>query len=216
MGSLGSVFSRWRRHVKTNIHGSSSMAWAATGTPVVATTNFYIVGDLDGATECYVTAHGGANDSDYFFDNKTFRVPDGVSINFYQPHGYILGAGTSSLRNGKPDADPNATDLHYTGGEDCVNYILAKDQGRHLSGDANYAAQWEMDYSGTQAVAGDMGIVMVTVRNRWFHAGVTLKSCISEVTGAAPGIKTFNCLFCRVTDGSTNDVWESNGGYWTQ
>jgi len=215
MGSLGSVFSNWRRHVTSEVNKQPSMQWSSGGAPVTTTTNFYVIGDLAGATECYITGHGSAYDDDYFFDNQSFRVPAGVTLRFFQPHGYSLGHGTSSLRNGRPDADPDATDLEYVAGDECVNYILTKSQGRHLTGDEAEAAQWEMDYAGTQAVAGDMGIVMVTVRNRWFHAGITLKSAISEVRAVAPGLTVFNCLFCRVTDGSNDLTWESNGGYWT-
>lgn len=215
MGNLSSVFRKWKQHVSSDIHSSASMKFDSNGVPVKSTTNFHIVGDLDGATECYITAHGGCLDGDYFFDNKSFTIPDGVTVHFYQPHGYILGFGSAALRNGNPKGHGGTTDQEYSGGEECPNYILTKDQGRHLSGDANYAAQWEMDYTSTQKLCGDLGIVMVIVRNRWFHAGVTLKAAISEVTKAAPSITTFNCLFCRVTDGSTADVWDAVNGAWT-
>lgn len=214
MGNLASVFRNWRRHVGSDINKQPSMQWSSGGAPVIQTTSFYIVGDTSTATECYVNGHGSAYDDDYVFDNRSFEVPAGVTIKFFQPHGFILGAGISSLRNGRPDADASATDLEYAAGDQCANYILSKSHGRHLSGDQAEAATWEMDYAGTQAVAGDMGLVIVTVRNRWFHAGVTLKSAISEVRAVAPGLAVFNCLFCRVTDDSTDDVWESAGGYW--
>ena len=214
MSNLGKVFRKWRSNLRHEIHATPSMNWAAGGTPVNSTTNFHIVGDLTAATSCYITGHGGADSDDYFFDNKTFRVPAGVTVNFYQPHGYILAAGTQELRHHQPVAHPTATDLVYTAGDDCVNYLLSKDQGRHLSGDSDYAAQWEMNYAGTQAVAGDMGIVMVTVRNRWFHAGVSLKTCIAEVTKAAPNLTTFNCLFCRVDENSGDESWDIEG-FWS-
>ncbi len=214
MGSLRTVFATWRDNLATNIHKQPSMQWSSGGAPVATTTNFYIVGDLTGATECFVTAHGGAMEDDFFFDNDTFKVPPGVTVNFYQPHGYTLGWDSTFLRDQAPIAHGGTDDQAYGPGETCVNYILTKDQGRHLTGDTGYADSREMNYAGTQAVANDLGIVMVTVRNRWFHAGVSLKSCIAEVTKAAPGLTTFNCLFCRVTDDSTDDKWCALNGRW--
>lgn len=215
MGKVGRVFGKWCRHLVSDINKQPSMQWSSGGAPVVRTTNFYVVGDTSAATECYITGHGGSDSGDYVLDNRSFTVPTGITVNFYQPHGFILAAGTKELRDHNPVAHPTATDLVHTGGDKCVNYILSKDQGRHLSGDAEYAAEWEMDYAGTQAVCGDMGIVMVTVRNRWFHAGVTLKACIDEVTDAVPGIKTFNCLFCRVDEHSGDKQWDIEG-FWTE
>lgn len=61
-------------------------------------------------------------------------------------------------------------------------------------------------------IFGDL--VIVTIRNRRFHAGVTLKNAIAEMRKAAPGITTFDCLFCRVTDGYTDDKWCALNGRW--
>jgi hypothetical protein len=213
MGSLGGVFAKWRRSL-SNVHKQPSMQWSSGGAPVTTTTNFYIVGDLATATACYITAHGGANASDYYFDNETFTVPAGVTVNFYQPHGYVLGYDTCFLRNGPPAAHGGTDDQSFSGGSTCTNYILSKDQGRHLTGDADHARDMEMDYVGTQAVADELGIVMVTVRNRWFHAGVSLKSAVQEITRAAPGLTTINCLFCRSTETSGDDRWNAVDGTW--
>ncbi len=214
MGSLSSVFANWRQHVSSGVNKTPSMQWSSGGAPVITCTNFYIVGDTTNATECYLTGHGGMNDSNYFFDNISFTVPAGVTINFYQPHGYILGFHSGALRDQAPIAHGGTDDQTYTGGDKCENYILTKDQGQRLNGSQQDAETFEMTYAATQSLAQDLGIVIVTVRNRWFHAGVTLKSAVSEVTAAAPGIKTFNCLFCRAIDGSTDDRWNAVGGMW--
>lgn len=221
MSNASAVFQKWRQHTKTGIgtkQGKTNphMRFAKTGSaPVKKLSSLYIVGDTSNATECYLTGHGGSFDSDYFLDNKSFNVPNGVTVNFYQPDGFILGFGTKALRNGPPVAHGGTDDQQYTGGMDCPNYILTKDQGSRLSGDANYAHGWEMDYSTTQAAASDLGMVLVTIRNRWFHAGVTLKSAVSDVRSQAKSIVTFNCLFCRVRDGHTDDSWDAANGVWS-
>src|SRR5208282_6764794 len=96
---------------------------------------------------------GGSFDADYCVSNKTFTVPKGVTVNFYQPDGYILGFSTAALRNGAPKKHGGTNDQLYTGDTECTNYILTKDQGTHLTGDAAAAHQWEMDYATSQEVA---------------------------------------------------------------
>lgn len=220
MSNAGAVLKSWYAHYKNDIgtkqgKADANMKFSKNGAPVVKLTNFYIVGDTGGTTECYLTGHGGSFDSQYFLDNKSFTVPKGVTINFYQPDGYILGFGTSCLRNGAPKKHGGTNDQEYAGGDNCPNYILTKDQGTRLSGDANYAHTWEMDYATSQQVAEDLDVVLVTIRNRWFHAGVTLQAAIKAVRGAVPSITKFNCLFCRVKDGHTNDSWDAGSGKWT-
>lgn len=220
MSNAGAVLQKWYQHTKTGIgtkqgKTNAHMKFSKGGAPVIKLSSFYIIGDTKGATECYLTGHGGSFDSDYFASNRSFTVPKGVTINFYQPDGYILGFGTAALRNGKPVKHGGTNDQTYTGGETCTNYILSKDQGTRLSGDSDYARQWEMDYESSQQVAGDLGIVLVTIRNRWYQAGATLLSAIEAVRGEVKTINTFNCLFCRVKDGYTNDSWDAVNGQWT-
>jgi hypothetical protein len=62
------------------------------------------------------------------------------------------------------------------------------------------ANKQEVNYQGFHAIASDADIVLVTVRNRWFQAGVTLKECVSTIRKEFPQINTFNCMFCRVDD----------------
>lgn len=120
MSNLGKDFRKWRSNLRHEIHATPSMNWAAGRAPVSSTTHFHVVGDLTAATSCYITGHGGADSDDYFFDNKAFRVP----------------------------------------------------------------------------------------------AGVSLKTCIAEVTKAAPNLTTFNCLFCRVDENSGDESWDIEG-FWS-
>lgn len=181
------------------------MAFDVNTCPVTKLTSFYIVGASHN-NECYIIAHGGQFDADYVLDNKSFAVPTGVTVNFYQRHGDTFSYYNRTFRNQPPLADPNApaNELAYTAGQQCPNYVLTKRVGRHAnSSDPNwdYAGN-EEEYQAFQAIAQDAGIVLISVRNRWFHAGMTVKAAIKAVTAERPNITTFNCLFCRVDDAS--------------
>jgi hypothetical protein len=220
MATAGEVLEQWYQHYKSNIgtkQGATNahMNFSATGAPVKKLWSYYIIGDTTNATECYITGHGGSFDSDYFVSNRTFKVPAGVTVNFYQPDGYVLGFGSAALRNGPPIQHGGTNDQIYTGGQECTNYILTKDQGKRMTGNVEDAHEWEMDYASSQEVAGDLGIVLVTIRNRWFQAGTTLSSAIDAVRDEVKTITTFNCLFCRVREGSTSQMWNAVDGNWT-
>jgi hypothetical protein len=220
MASPGVVFGKWATHLNTNIKSKSSMAFGS-DVPVQKLNSFYIVGDTTGATECYVFSHGGSFDEDYLLDNRSFTIPNEVIVEFYQPDGYMIKYTATRIRNGRPaKASGGFTDMQFTAGDECPNYILSKNQGRHQAVGYQTAdsAQWEMDYAGVQSVAGDTDTVIVTIRNRWFHAGVTLKEAIKAVRKAAPSIKTFHCMFCRVRDGYDDWAWTANaaGPGWGQ
>jgi hypothetical protein len=45
-----------------------------------------------------------------------------------------------------------------------------------------------MTHEGAQEVCGELGVVMILARNRWFHCDITLKSVISDVRSVARGI----------------------------
>lgn len=218
--STETVFNKWRAHLKNEIgekQGATNAGMKfnkASSVPVKKLTNFYVVGDASKATECYIAAHGGSFDDDYALDTKSFKVPTGVKLNFYQPHGYALQGGAATLRHGAPVKHGGTNDQLYTGGMECPNYILSKAHGKQLGAGFD-AATWEMDYAGVQKVAGDLNIVMVTVRNRWHHYGVTLKSAVADVRGAFKSITTFNCLFCRVDDTGKTHNWNSQSGAWS-
>jgi hypothetical protein len=212
MTGLVDVFQSWRRHVRTNINGSASMAFGG-DCPVTKLSSLYIIGETAGATEAYIFSHGGSFDEDYVFDNKEFTVPVGTSVEFYQPDGYSLRYTATRLRNGPPAKAPEGWDgLSFGEGDSCPNYILTKNQGRHQSSGytTEDSAQWEMDYDGLQAVAEDTGVLIVTVRNRWFHSGMSLKNVIHDVQGEVPTVKTFHCMFCRVNANSDGWSWTAN------
>lgn len=212
--TLGTVYDRWIAHLG-QVHASASYAFKGGDTPVKELSSIYIVGDTNNATECFISAHGGAYENDYFFDNDTFKVPAGTTMRFFQKHGTTLSFSTNALRltGGQPMSEPGATDLVYSDGDQCTNYILTKDQGHHLGNFSNQEVDgWKMTYEGAQEVCGELGVVIILIRNRWFHAGVSLKNVIHDVQGAVPGIKTFNALFCRVDDNSTGSDWNARTG----
>jgi len=213
MGNPGVVFKQWVKH-QSDIKKKPGMKFTGNG-PVKTLSSYYIMGNTAGATECYLFAHGGSFTEEYILDNQSFVVPNGVTIEFYQPDRYMLRFVGRDLRQGAPQkATGGFTDMRYRGGDPCINYILSKNQGRHQSsGYTNQdAEQWEMHYDGLQRVAEDLGIVVVTVRNRWWHCGVTLKDSIKEVRKAVPTIATFHCMFCRVREGFDNWSWDAELG----
>lgn len=220
MGDAKYVFQKYIDHVKNNVHSKPHMKFKKGGAPVKKLASFYVIGDTSGATECYIDAHGGNYSADYVLDNKTFKVPKGISVNFYQPAGYAFGAFKSELRLGAPKKHGGTADQDYGAGDSCPNYMLTKFQGRHSGMTKNEYEGQETDYAGFQEIAADAGIVLVTVRNRWFHAGTTLKSAIDAVHGAFSSITKFNCMFCRVDDttaGLQQVTWNASsntGGQW--
>lgn len=221
VGDAAAVFKNYIRHATKNVSSQPSMAFnKASATPVRKLSSYIIIGDTNGATECYIDAHGGNYSSQYVLDNQSFTVPIGATVKFFQPAGYAFGAFKSELRSGPPKQHGGTNDQDYAAGQQCPNYILTKFQGRHSGNSAQEITNQELDYSGFQAIAGDAGIVLVTIRNRWFHAGVTLKDAISTIRKEFPSISTFNCMFCRVDDstpGLQQVSWNASsntGGAW--
>ncbi|MBB5690094.1 hypothetical protein GXW77_08460 [Roseomonas alkaliterrae] len=220
MGNAGYVFDRYISHVLNNVGSKPSMSFKKNGTPVTRLSSLYLIGDTNGATECYIDAHGGNYSADYVLDNQTFTVPDGIHVKFFQPAGYAFGCFKAQLRDGPPKQHGGTNDQDYDGGDTCPNYMLTKFQGRHSGADAQSIRDQEIDYEGFQDIAGDAGIVLVTVRNRWFHGGITLKSAIHDIRKAVPSITTFNCMFCRVDDTTASlaqVTWNASpttGGQW--
>ncbi len=211
MGKPTLVFKAWVKH-QDNVRKKAGMKFSGAA-PVRKLYSYYIIGDTAAATECYLFAHGGSFKDDYVLDNQSFTVPAGVTVEFYQPDNYMLRFTATHLRHGAPQkATGGFTDMSYSGGTSCINYILSKNQGRHQAGGFTNtdAAGWEMDYDGLQSVAEDQGVVVVSVRNRWSHAGVTLKDAIKEVRKAVPTITTFHCMFCRVREGYDDWAWAAN------
>lgn len=220
MGNARYVFQKYINHVTREINKSPHMKFKKGGAKVKKLASLCVIGDTAGATECYIDAHGGNFSADYVLDNITFKVPTGLTVNFYQPAGYAFGCFKSELRLGAPKQHGGTNDQVYGGGADCPNYMLTKFQGRHSGATAQEIRNQEIDYDGFQDIASDAGIVLVTVRNRWFHAGLTLKSAIKILRGEYKTMTTFNCMFCRVDDttsGLAQVTWNaspSTGGNW--
>lgn len=185
------------------------------GAWVIKLSNHYIIGNTKGATECFIGAHGGNMSKDYWIDNTTFVVPSGCHVRFYQPHGHCFQMNNNYLRTGAPLQDASEGDVEFPAGSQCTNYLLSKFEGRHGVGDDE--ADWESEgtsYQAMQRIAEDAKVVMVTIRNRWSAANVSLKDTIAAVRGAVPSITTFHCLFCRVDDSDSDWSWAADEARW--
>lgn len=217
MGDAKWVLKKYMAHLRGNVHQKKHLQFTGAA-PRIALPSIYILGDPKGKSECYVGAHGGGYSADYVFDNLTFRVPAGVTVCFTQPAGYSMAMPMASLRLQAPIVNGSYGDVVYNAGDECPNYMLTKWHGRH-TGLANYAAA-EEDYAGWESIVNDTGMLFVFPRNRWFHAGVTLKQVIKDVQSQSTcrGVTTFWCLFCRVDDstagGKDNFTWDAEQGQW--
>lgn len=202
--SFGSVVQNFFNHL-SDVHSTPSMDFVKNSSPITKLRNYYLIGNTKGQTTCYIICHGGHFEKDYFVDNMTFSVPEGVTVSFFHDHGDIFSYSYNRFGSGDPSELPvvKVSDGKkvYTGGEECENYILNKFHGRHGANE---------NYQDLQNLAAPGDHLFVVVRNRWFHAGVTLKDCISAVRKAVPTVTTFFCMFCRATEGS--DTWYSATG----
>jgi hypothetical protein len=210
------VLERYAYHLM-DLKSKKSMKFKKGSAPVKKFKSFYVIGDAKGASECYIDTHGKGYSNDYVMDNRSFRVPEGVHVKFYAPAGYALAAPSASLRFGSPIACGTGKGMHYGPGKSCPNYILTKFQGRHSGLSQDDWKEEGASYEGLQAVAKDADVVFVTVRNRWFHSGVTLSEAIETVRKAFKTITTFHCLFCRVDDTSATlpkRGWDARTGTW--
>jgi hypothetical protein len=184
------------------------------------------------SNECLISAHGG-----FHKENRTFVVPTGATLNFYVPHGFSLtDPGMTLMR-----AQLNGQQSHrYTAGTECVDYVLEKYQGSHntagetyesiarfiqetqvqyalqstkLNGMAvNGAKPWQIS-AAQQSLDLLNAMSVVTIRNRFFSAEVTLSYVIDKVREARPEIDTFHCSFCRSWTGEENSPSASIGAY---
>lgn len=221
MGDARYVFQKYIQHVTNNVNKKPSMSFKSNSAWVLKLPSIYIIGNkMKSATEVFIDAHGGNYSADYVLDTQNFTVPAGVNVRFFQPAGYAFGCFKAELRSGPPQQHGGTNDQNYAAGDSCPNYMLTKFQGRHSGLDAQGVQDQELDYQGFQDIAADAGVLLVTVRNRWFHAGITLKSVIKEVRKALPQVTTFNCMFCRVDDttsGLAQVTWNASpatGGNW--
>lgn len=195
--SAGSVIEQFFSHL-SDVNANASMTFSKGSSPVTTLTNYYLIGNTTGKDSCYIISHGGQHRKDYWLDNMSFKVPADVTVSFFHDHGDIFSYSYNRFASGDASDLPvvKASDGKkvYTGGENCENYILNKFHGRHGANE---------NYQDLQALAAPGNHLFVVVRNRWFHAGVSLKDCIKAVREAVPSVKTFYCMFCRATDDST-------------
>lgn len=154
---------------------------------------------------CVIDAHGG-----FIFENRSFTVPDGVTLKFHADHGNRLtDTGLQGLKIATGEYKPVAEIL---GGGDCHDYLLTKAWGARTFDDA-VDEEFRITYARARgSIAGgdrawqkaffghtfDDVASLVTVRNRWDRlCGIPLKDVIREVRKAMPSLTTFRCSFCR-------------------
>ncbi|WP_234731190.1 putative adhesin [Acidocella facilis] len=177
----------------------------------IVTPDAYMLSGNPKNSVCYIGAHGAA------LDNKSFRIPDGITVMFTQPHGYTMSMEMSFLRHNQPVVDRSGWGrTTYYAGNQCPNYSLMKWHGRH-SGYAS-KADWENageDYRGWQhLVFLNNDLTLAFPRNRWYKQGLTLEQMIKIIRKKLPKITTIWCLFCRY-DGSSGWSYDAQTGNWT-
>jgi hypothetical protein len=173
--------------------------------------DLYILAGNKLNTTCYIGAHGEA------IGNKTFTVPNGLTVKFAQPHGYSMAMRMSKLRHLQPVVDVSGWGLTtYNAGDQCPNYHLTKWHGRH-SGYAN-SSQWERaeeDYVGWQNIVGyNRSLTFAFPRNRWYKIGVPLDQVINRARDKFPKLTTFWGLFCRFDPNIQPWEYNAESGKW--
>lgn len=179
----------------------------------------YLFKSRTNSTDCIISAHGG-----YIFENRSFTVPQGVTLQFFSVHSSTLSdPGIGAFQKSQAQAKPVET---ITGGNSCRNYLLSKYQGRHNEMDETYekiadgvgkqdtlrsafAAKLFKDASTTTGspdkveqtllnLARNHGGSVLTVRNRFdVVTGVPLQDAIKAAKKEMPTLRVFYCLFCR-------------------
>ena len=166
---------------------------------------------------CVISAHGG-----YIFENRSFTVPNGVSLKFFAYHGNAsMDEGLSTVLDRLAEVQPVETL-----GENQVskNYLLTKFQGRHGEENETYESimgdvgridatrqklldNIEKTKQGGNAVflnqallslAKNSGASVITIRKRFnVLTGIPLADVIRGVRRVQPDISNFYCSFCR-------------------
>ena len=178
----------------------------------------YLFKSSTNSKDCLISAHGG-----YVSENRSFKVPAGLTIIFYGPHGAALqDPGVYEFAKKASSAKPEEI---ISGGQNCRNYLLTKYQGAHAgeSGtevvetyDQVARAVSNRDYHRTEKfkkllsaspdaqravyedLSSDWGGSILTIRNRWnVFFGVPLQDAIKAALKAMPSLKIFHCIFCR-------------------
>lgn len=198
--------------------------------------NLYLFSTTQSASECLISAHGG-----YDKENVTFKVPAGVTIHFYAPHKHVLqdpgvkmmaqDLSSFAVETCKPGQDCVNYTLtkyqgrHNTAGEtyDSIESTIRDFERRFLETQDKMAKMGDVDkltkgqLARYQMLGGSLAnlkaLNVATIRNRWYHAGVTLKYVVAEVTKAAKGISVFHCSFCRSLNSDDHPLmWKVGSG----
>lgn len=171
-----------------------------------------------------ISAHGGRS----LTNANSFEVPDKTTLRFYSADkNTVLDPGFSNFYT--KDATPKET---LTAGDTCFDYMLSKYQGSHNRAGETYDsisnvvnselaflknslsdAERAKEKGNTTAEAklrrnaGKVKMAAVlTIRNRYFRADVSLQQAVALVRAEAPQIEIFDCLFCRWARGGTDEA----------
>lgn len=211
-------------HMMNDINAEAHLKFAD-GAEVHELPMHYVVGNnIKNKEACYISAHGNSESASYgIMTATTFEVPAGCQVLFTTPHGYTVSLNNNALRTGRPlkrgdrlrSGGRAIHGMEFKEKEQCTNYILSKLEGRHTNNeeDAMEAAEENgLTYAAMQSIAAEADIIMVSVRNRWWSANVSLEDTIAAVRGLAPNITVFICLFCRVGDDKSLGDWDPKRG----
>ncbi len=156
-----------------------------------------------------ISSHGG-----FTHQNKPFKVPAYMTVQFMAPHGYILK--DPGLQTAAVGAVPSFD--NYTASKQCPDYELTKYQGRHggeketyefIGRDMHRGARirqfeainksigapqmTELEKEQIKNVVADI----ITVRNRKFMKAPTLSEIIATLEKNKIRYKNVVCAFCR-------------------
>jgi hypothetical protein len=182
----------------------------------------YLFKSSTNSSDCLISAHGG-----FVAENRSFKIPSGVTILFYGVHGAaLLDPNITTFAKEYSKAEPVET---YSGGQNCRNYLLSKYQGAHAGASGTDVVETydqvgqtvtnrdkirnlkfaKMTKEGQtqdiqQKVFNELmmewGGSILTIRNRWdVFFGVPLSEAINSARKEMPSLRTFHCIFCRCT-----------------
>jgi hypothetical protein len=146
--------------------------------------SMYLFKSSTNSVDCIISAHGG-----FMAENRTFKVPDGVTLFFYGPHGAaLLDPGTTTFYNKMHEAEPVEV---ITGGQECRNYLLSKYQGAHAGSSGTDTVETYRDLSGKVAAEdhkrGLMFNQMTKAGNIQSPNTRVVKKNMEELTGRVRG-----------------------------
>jgi hypothetical protein len=178
----------------------------------------YLFKSATNSNDCLISAHGG-----YVSENRSFKVPAGLNLIFYGPHGAAL-QDPEIYEFAKKSSKAIPLEI-FRGGEKCRNYLLTKYQGAHAGASGTEVVEsYEQveravsnrDFQRTdkfkrllsaspdaqravyEELSNDWGGSVLTIRNRWnVFFGVPLQDALKAAKKAMPSLRNFHCIFCR-------------------